>query len=141
MAYRRSTKNTARSAAGWTKTSFRRSNGRKGSVRVKAWSSSEISALRKCYKNTTNSQIAKQFGRTVASVRAKAGQLNLKKNKNFLSECAKTAKRGTSRRNSRSWSAKSSSRRTVARRASSRRRSTARRSSVRRATKRSTRRR
>ena len=130
MAYRRSTKNNMRSAAGWTKTSFRRSNGRKGSVRVKAWSRTEISALRKCYKNTTNSQIAKQFGRTVASVRAKAGQLNLKKN-------------GTSRRTSRrGYSAKSSSRRSVARRASSRRRSTTRRAnSSRRATKRSTRRR
>lgn len=75
--------------------SYRRASATgRGTVKVKAWTRSEISKLRSCYRSATNSSIAKTFDRTVASVRAKAGSLNLKKNKNFLSMVAKTAGSG-----------------------------------------------
>ena len=73
---------TAKKTAG---NSYRRASATgRGTVKVKAWTKSEISKLRACYRNTTNTAIAKTFGRTVASVRAKAGALSLKKNKNFI---------------------------------------------------------
>ncbi len=130
MAYKRTVRR--RKATG-VKTTVRRrraANGR-GTVRVKVWSASEIAKLRKVYRNTTNGSIAKILGRSVASVRAKAGALSLKKNKNFLSMCAKSAGSGgfgkTTKRASRR-------RRSVRRVGSTRRvkRSTARRSPSRR---------
>lgn len=93
MAYKRTSR---RHKATGVKTTVRRrraANGR-GTVRVKVWSTSEISKLRKVYRNTTNGSIAKILGRSVASVRAKAGALSLKKNSNFLSVCAKSAGTG-----------------------------------------------
>ncbi len=99
----------------------RRSATKRGAiVRVKVWSASEISMLRKNYRNTTNGKIAKSLGRTVASVRAKAGALNLKKNKNFLSMVAKTAGNG-GMKTRRGMVRKASSRKTVARKSSARR--------------------
>jgi len=112
----------------------RRSATKRGAtVRVKVWSASEISMLRKNYRNTTNSKIAKSLGRTVASVRAKAGALNLKKNKNFLSMVAKTAGNG-GMKTRKSMARKASSRKSVARRGSARRTATRRSSSMKRKT-------
>lgn len=137
MAFRRSrrTRRAANSSATTRRQSFRRSaaHGR-GSVRVRVWTPSEISELRRCYKNTTNAQIARSFGRTVASVRAKANQLSLKKSRTFLSDVAKTAGHGgwnASGRTSRYGRTAGSRRRTATRRASGRR-STSRRASSRR---------
>lgn len=79
----------------------RRAANGSGTVRVKVWAASEISKLRKCYRNTTNGEIAKILGRSVASVRAKAGALSLKKNSNFLSMCAKSAGNGGLRKTAR----------------------------------------
>ena len=93
MAYKRTSPRRKVSGVKTTVRSRRASNGR-GTVRVKVWATSEISKLRKCYRNTTNGEIAKILGRSVASVRAKAGALSLKKNKNFLSICAKSAGNG-----------------------------------------------
>lgn len=124
MAYKRTSR---RHKATGVKTTVRRrraANGR-GTVRVKVWSTSEISKLRKVYRNTTNGSIAKILGRSVASVRAKAGALSLKKNKNFLSMCAKSAGTGGFGKKA----TKRTSRRKTVRRASSTRR-------VRRSTKR-----
>ncbi len=137
---RRASSRRASSSKSWSakktaSSSYRRAaaTGR-GTVKVKSWSTSEISKLRKCYRNTTNSSIAKTFGRTVASVRAKAGALNLKKNKNFLSLVAKTAGTG-------GWGKKSSSRTGWAKKASGRRKPASRRSTTRRASAKKSRRR
>lgn len=130
---RKSSKRRATSAKKTVRrvTSYRRA----GTGRVKVWSASEISKLRKSYRNTTNSQIAKSLGRTVASVRAKAGALSLKKNKNFLSLVAKTAGVGGWKKNARKATpasrrrstAKNWSRRPASRRAKSTRKNTRRR--------------
>jgi len=63
-------------------------------ARVKSWTAREITILRKQYRNWTNGMIAKSLNRSVASVRAKAGALNLRKSANFLSVVAKTAGSG-----------------------------------------------
>ena len=82
MAYKRTTRKRKVSGVKPTVRRRKAANGR-GTVRVKVWAASEISKLRKCYRNTTNGEIAKILGRSVASVRAKAGALSLKKNKNL----------------------------------------------------------
>ncbi|MFQ5606907.1 MAG: hypothetical protein ACE5GA_03090 [Candidatus Zixiibacteriota bacterium] len=122
MAYKRTTRK--RRVSGIKRTARRTASTRRG--RVKVWTRGEISRLRKCYRNTTNGDIAKILGRSVASVRAKAGALNLKKNKNFLSICAKSAGNGGA-------SAKPRGRRTSSRRrvSSTRRRTASRRSAPR----------
>lgn len=43
------------------------------------WTKEEIKQLRKLYKNTPTSELAKQLKRTTSSVQAKAGALGLKK--------------------------------------------------------------
>ncbi|MBN4056808.1 hypothetical protein JYU19_00700 [bacterium AH-315-J21] len=116
MAFRKTTarrKPAAKRNATPRATTRRSATKRGATVRVKVWSASEISQLRKKYRNTTNTKIAKSLGRTVASVRAKAGSLSLKKNKNFLSMVAKTAGNGGMK------TRKSTARKTVARKASS----------------------
>lgn len=136
---RRASSRKASSSKSWSAkktagSSYRRASATgRGTVKVKAWTKAEISKLRSCYRNTTNTAIAKSFGRTVASVRAKAGALNLKKNKNFLSMVAKTAGTGGWGKSSKSWSKKaSSSRKTTARRKPATRRASAKKNSRRR---------
>lgn len=133
---RRATTRRASSAKSWSakKTAgatYRRASATgRGTVKVKAWTPAEISKLRNCYRNTTNTQIAKSFGRTVASVRAKAGALSLKKNKNFLSMVAKTAGTG-------GWAKKSTMRKaSSARKSAPRRKPATRRASARKTTRR-----
>ncbi len=99
MAFRRTTR--GRKATGAKKTSWGKKTtfgGKKGvfgrNSRVKTWSATEIAFLRKEYRTCTNGQLAKKLGRSVASVRAKAGALNLNKSSNFLSMVARTAGNG-----------------------------------------------
>ena len=123
MAFRKSTRGrrTVAKRNATPRATTRRSATKRGAtVRVKVWSASEISMLRKNYKNTTNTRIAKSLGRTVASVRAKAGSLSLKKNKNFLSMVAKTAGNG-GMKTRQGMVRKASSRKTAARKSSARR--------------------
>ena len=90
MAYRKTTRRRTTTGRRTTTTARRATN--RG--RVKVWSAGEVSLLRKHYRNTTNEVIAKSLGRSIASVRAKAGALSLRKNANFLSVVAKSAGTG-----------------------------------------------
>ncbi|MCH9031152.1 MAG: hypothetical protein IIB00_02690 [candidate division Zixibacteria bacterium] len=90
MAYRKTTRRRTTSGRRTTTTARKATN----HGRVKVWSAGEVSLLRKHYRNTTNEVIAKSLGRSVASVRAKAGALSLRKNANFLSIVAKSAGTG-----------------------------------------------
>ena len=46
---------------------------------AKAWTRADVALLRKLYKSTSTTQIAKKLKRSVASVQAKAQTLGLKK--------------------------------------------------------------
>ena len=123
MAFRKTTarrKPAAKRNATPRATTRRSATKRGATVRVKVWSASEVSKLRKSYKNTTNTRIAKSLGRTIASVRAKAGSLNLKKNKNFLSMVAKTAGNGGFAKTRKSPVRKAATRKSVARKGAAR---------------------
>ena len=50
----------------------------------KPWTPTEVQKLRKVYKDTPTKDIAKKFCRSVSSIQCKAGDLGLKKNKNYL---------------------------------------------------------
>ncbi len=135
MAFRKTTrgrKTVAKRNATPRATTRRSATKRGATVRVKVWSASEISMLRKNYRNTTNTRIAKSLGRTVASVRAKAGSLSLKKNKNFLSMVAKTAGTGGMRTRKTTARKASSARRASMKRTASKRRTSTRKTATRR---------
>lgn len=53
------------------------------------WTPEEIRGLKKMYRNTVNRLIADNLERSIASVRAKASELGLSKNKTFMSKVAK----------------------------------------------------
>ena len=48
------------------------------------WSKEEVRALKKIFRNRSTAEVAKELGRSAASVQAKASGLGLRKTKKYL---------------------------------------------------------
>jgi hypothetical protein len=56
----------------------------KSASTAKQWTKDEVKHLKKMYRNASTAYVAKELGRSVSSVKAKASSLNLTKTKKYL---------------------------------------------------------
>jgi len=78
MPVRRTRRYSARPTSRWNHPSRKRyANG-------KPWTPTEVKTLRKLYRDTPTREIARKFMRSISSVQAKAGDLGLKKTRNYM---------------------------------------------------------
>ncbi len=78
---RTTTRKTRRTTAKKRPTTF---GGRRTVTRMKAWTPSEVSQLKKFYRTNPNSFIAKKLKRSEGSVQYKASSLGLRKSATYL---------------------------------------------------------
>ena len=57
---------------------------RKSTAARGAWTKDDVKLLRKLYRSTSTAEVAKELGRSQASVQTKASSLGLKKSKKYL---------------------------------------------------------